>query len=153
MTLKVEGLDELARELRRIDPRLNKELTKAHKEIATKVASKAAGKVSRLGVPRAGAAAAGIRPRAGQQKATVALLGSNPWVRAVVMGAEQHWVFGRPVLAEGMSRRVFRPWIGADWTPESGLYGVSPAIASSMPNIIDTYADHIMKALSKAFPD
>ena len=153
MTLKVEGLDELARELRRIDPRLNKELQKAHKEISTRVAEKASGKVGGLGVPRAGAAAAGIKPRAGQQKATVALLGSNPWVRSVVMGTNVHWVFGRSILAENMSRRVFRPWIGADWTPESGLYGVSPVIAAAMPNIIDTYADHIMAALSKAFPD
>lgn len=153
MQIQVKGLDELARELRRVDPRLVKQLTKAHKEISTKVAGKAQSKVSGLPVPRGGQAAAGIKPRAGQKKATIALLGSNPVVRAAVMGTEVHWVFGRPVRAGSMMRRVWQPWVGNDWTAEEGLYGVSPAIAEAIPGILDTYADHIEAALDAAFPD
>jgi len=151
--IEVEGLDELAKELRRIDPRLNKELQKAHKEIAADVAEKASRRVAGLAGPRSSAAAGGIRPRAGQKKATVALLGSNPYVRAAVMGAEVHWVFGRPIRQESMMRRVWKPWVGNDWTAEEGLYGVSPAITAAIPGILETYADRIMVALSKAFPD
>lgn len=153
MQIRVEGLDELARELRRIDPRLTKQLQKAHKEISTKVAGKASTKVAGLGGPKSGAAAAGVRPRAGQKKATLVLLGSNPYVRAAVMGSNIHWVFGRPVPAESMRRRVWKPWVGNDWTAEDGLYGVSPAIREAMPNILDTYADSITDALKAAFPN
>lgn len=150
--IEVDGLDELAKELRRIDPRLSKELTKAHKEISVRVTAKAAARVGGLGV-QSSAAAGGVRARAGQKYGAVALLGSNRFVRAVTMGTKVHWVFGRPVPAEGMARRVFRPWVGTGWTPEEGLYGVSPAIKAALPGVVETYADRIMEALKPAFPD
>lgn len=152
MQVEVHGLDELHKAARRFDPRLGKELQKAHKEIATGVAGKVADKVGGLPTPQSGRAAAGVKPRAGQKKATIALLGSNPIVRAAAMGAEVHWVFGRPFRQESMLRRVWQPWVGNDWSAEDGLYGVSPAITEAIPNILDTYADRIMAALGEMFP-
>jgi hypothetical protein len=150
--LRVEGLAELARELRRIDPRIAKELQRGHKEVSTEISGKAKSKVSAL-TDASGRGAAGIRPRATAAKATIALLGSNPFVRAAVMGANTHWVFGRPVPAASMRRRVWQPWVGNDWTPEEGLYGVSPAIREAIPSILETYADRVMAALAVAFPE
>lgn len=153
MQIQFSDLEDFTKEMRRVDPRLNKELQKAHKQISVEVSAKAARRVAGLHGPRSGMAAAGVRPRAGQKHAAVALLGSNKYVRAAVMGANIHWVFGRPIPASSMRRRVWPQWIGDDWTPESGLYGVSPAIAEAIPNIVDTYGDRILAALSNAFPD
>ena len=87
------------------------------------------------------------------KKATIALLGSNAFVRAAVMGANTHWVFGRPMSASDMSRRVWQPWIGNDWTPEEGLLGISPVIKTAIPSILETYGDRVMDALAGAFPE
>jgi len=151
--IEVEGLDEFARAMRRVDPRIGKALQKAHKEIAKKVSGKVEGAVGGLGSPQSGAAARGVRPRAGQKEATIALLGSNKFIRAAVMGTQTHWVFGRPVSAASMMRRVWQPWVGNSWTAEEGLYGVSPAITAAIPSVVETYSDAIDQALSEAFPD
>lgn len=153
MQVEVKGLDEFAKELRRIDPRLAKALSKGHKEIASDVAAKAQRKVTGLRSPRSGRAATGVRARATAKNATIVLLGSNPVVRAAVMGAEVHWVFGRPIRQSSMLRRVWQPWVGNDWTAEEGLYGVSPAIREAIPGVIETYAERISEALAAAFPD
>jgi hypothetical protein len=150
--IEAPGLKELARDLRRIDPRISKEMSRAHKEVSTDVARKAAAKVTAI-TDASGRGAAGIRPRATANKAPIALLGSNPFVRAAVMGANTHWVFGHPTPQESMRRRVWQPWVGNDWEPESGLYGVSPAIAEAIPSVLDTYADRMMDALAQAFPE
>jgi hypothetical protein len=151
--IEVEGLDEFARAMRRVDPRIGKALQKAHKEIAGKVAGKVAGGVDRLGTPRASAAAMGVRARAGQKDASIALLGSNKFIRATTMGTRVHHVFGRPIPVARMARPVFQPWVGTDWSAEEGLYGVSPAIRASIPTVADTYAEAIDEALTEAFPD
>jgi hypothetical protein len=151
MPVTVSGLDELSRELRKVDPRLNKQLQRANKDISTDLANKSQAAVSGL-TDAGGRGARGIRPRAGAKKATIALLGSNAFVRAAVFGAEVHWVFGRPMAAADMSRRAWQPWIGDDWTPEEGLYGISPVIKSAIPDILDTYGDRVMDALAGAFP-
>lgn len=154
LAIRVRGLDELARELRRIEPQLAKELQKAHKQVATEVAGKASSAVAGLsGSGPYARAAAGIRPRAKANAASIVLLASNAYVRAAVFGTNVHWVFGRPVPARSMARRVWDRWVGGDWSAEDDLYGVSPAIREAMPNVIDTYADRIAAALSKAFPD
>jgi hypothetical protein len=151
--IEVEGLDEFAKAMRRVDPRIGKALQKAHKEISKKVSAKVESAVGGLGTPRSGDAARGVRPRAGQREAVVALLGSNKFIRSAVMGTQVHWVFGRPVRADSMLRRVWQPWVGNDWTAEDGLYGVSPAISAAIPTVVETYADAIDQALSEAFPD
>lgn len=150
--IEAPGLKELARDLKRIEPRIGKEMSRAHKEVSTDVANAAQRNVSGI-TDAGGRGAAGIRPRATPSKASIALLGSNPFTFASVFGTEVHWVFGNPIPASQMSRRVWQPWIGSNWTPEEGLYGVSPAIVDAIPKVLDTYSERMMAALSTAFPE
>lgn len=150
--VRVTGLKEMASALRRIDPALAKQLSRAHKEISTDISERARSNVSGI-TDAGGRGAAGIRPRATTTKASIALLGSNPFVRAAVFGAKTHHVFGRPMPAVEMARPVWQPWIGKDWDVETDLYGVSPALVEMMPRILETYADRVMDALDGAFPN
>lgn len=152
VAIEAPGLKEIARDARRFDARLGKEMSRANKEISTFVAEKSQRGLAPLR-DAGGRGAAGIRPRATPSKATIALLGSNPFVRAAAMGAELHWVFGRPIPQSAMQRRVWQPWIGNDWTPEEGLYGISPAISSAIPDVLETYADRLLEALSVVYPE
>lgn len=148
--IEAPGLKELARDLKRIDPRLGKAMSRANKKVSTDVANAAQSNVANLR-DAGGRGAAGIKPRATPSSAVIALLGSNPFTFAAVFGTELHYVFGNPIPASQMSRRVWLPWIGSNWTPEEGLYGVSPAIVSTMPKVLETYADAMVEALSQAF--
>jgi hypothetical protein len=142
-------LDELRRELRRIDPRLAKTLQVANKRVSEKVVSKAGPAVQGLSSPGGARAQSGIRARASQSKATVVLLGSNPTIRASVFGTLSHKVFGRNVSGHG----PWQPWLGQSWPPED-LYGLGPAITETVDGFaLDEYADAFMDALRFAFPD
>ena len=91
----------------------------------------------------------GITARATAKSASIALLGSNPTIRANVFGTLSHKVFGRHVLGRG----PWRAWIGNTWTPEQ-LYGIGPALTTVADGFaLDEYADALMDALKEAFPD
>jgi hypothetical protein len=145
----IRGLDELRRELRRIDPRLAKTLQVANKRVSERVVSKARPAIQGLRSPGGSRAQSGLRARASQTKATVVLLGSNPTIRANVFGTLSHKVFGRNVSGHG----PFLPWLGDSWQPEQ-LYGLGPALTEVVDGFaLDEYADSWMNALSAAFPD
>lgn len=154
MAVRVESPDlkRLANDLQGIGPRVDREINRAHQKVATDIANAAARNVQGL-TDAGGRGAAGIKGVATQNKASIHLLGSNQFVRAAVFGTELHWVYGNPIPASQMSRRVWRPWIGANWEPEEGLYGVSPAIKSRMDQTVETYSDGMMQALAHAFPE
>lgn len=133
--LQVKGLAAFRRDLRRIDPRMSKALQVAHKRIAEGRAAEAKGVMSSARGP-GGRASKGVRPRARQRSASIALLGSNKFVRAMEFGTRFHFLFGNQIRADAMRRRVFPPWVGnqfagGDWV--DGLHGgfghfVHPAI-------------------------
>lgn len=152
--LRVESPDlkALANDLQRIGPRVDREINRAHTQVSTDVANAASRNVR--GIPDAsGRGAAGIRGVSSRNKASIHLLGSNEFVRAAVFGTELHYVFGNPIPASAMVRRVWQPWVGSNWTPEEGLYGVSPAIRERMDKTLETYSDAMMAALAQAFPE
>jgi hypothetical protein len=145
----VRGLDELRRELRRIDPRLAKTLQVANKKVSEKVVSAGAPRIAGLSSPGGTKAMSGLRPRASQSKATVVLLGSNPTIRANVFGTLSHKVFGRNVPGRG----PWLAWLGNSWHPED-LYGLGPALTEVADGFaLDEYADAWLDALAAAFPD
>jgi hypothetical protein len=149
MTVQVKGLSELARELRRIDPRLAKALTKANKKVSEKVKAEAGPRIQGLPGPGGSKAVSGISARATATKATVVLLGSNPTIRANVFGTLSHMVWGH----RKSGSRPFLPWLGQRWDPEE-LYGVGPALTQVVDGFaLDEYADAYMEALRAAFPD
>lgn len=162
----------LIRDLRRVDKALPKVIQQANKALAEDVAAIARSNLSSLpgsssGQVR-GRATDGIRARAGQQRASIALLGSNPYVRAFEFGTAYHFIpnrrgSGRKIPAAAMVRRVFPPWIGnqfsgGEW--KDGLHGksghlVAPAVQRGIDtgNFSETYADYIDRAFALAFPE
>lgn len=151
----VKGLDDFRRDLRRVDPRLAKSLQVANKKIATKAVSKVKPAASALSSPGSHRIAGGITPRATQRSAKIAFsqaARSKPLL-ASILGANWHPVFGRLVKADSMSRRLWKPHLGTDWTP-SDLYGVGPVFRNLADTfVLEEYADAIEKALSEAFPE
>ena len=149
MPVVVKGLDEFRRELRRADKRMPKAFQKANKKVSERVVSRGKPAVRGLSSPGGSIAVGGIRPRARQNRATIAFLGSNPTIRATIFGTRSHMVFGRRISGSG----PWRPWIGTTWTPEQ-LYGIGPVIKQTVDRFaLDEYLGAVLDALGPAFPD
>lgn len=148
----VEGLEELRAQLRSIDPKLTREITKAHAKVGKLVEAEARQEMSGLPIGKAEEAAQGIRARANQTSVSLALLGANLFVRGAEFGAIIHKVFGRSVLAASMRRRVYQPWAG---NADDAGYALFPTLRTftASPRFEDVYLDAITDAAAKAFPD
>lgn len=149
MKVKVRGLDEFRRELKRIDRALGKELRQVHLKVAGLVSGRA-----RAAAP--GRTGQAIRPRATQKSAFVQV-GSRPGhAIGTFMGAKRRfgwYAAGRYRTSEG---RQFEPWIGNQWDPGDGAggpYHIGPAIDGSIDEVIELYGDEIEELAAKAFPD
>lgn len=148
LTVRVKGLDDFRRELRRADKRMGKAFGKANKKIGEKVVAK--GRPSVVGLPSPGGSVsvAGIKASAKQSKAVIRLTNRKA-LFANVFGTRSHMVFGRPVPGSG----PFRPWLGQSWKPEE-LYGIGPAIKTVADDFaLDEYLGAVLDALGPAFPD
>lgn len=165
--LVVHGLDAFLRELRKVDPTLAKASQKALKNVSTQVAARGKSTMSRF--HKGAEAAAGVRPRARQKSASIALLGSNKFVRAAEFGTRYHFLpwgrgrsGGRKLTAGVRMRRVFPPWVGnqfdgGDWI--DGLHGrqghaVQPAIQRWIDSggALDTLEEMYERAFRDAYP-
>lgn len=148
MTVRVKGLDEFRRELRKVDKNFGKAFGVANKKVGDKVVSAGRPAVKNLPSPGGSVAQEGLRSSAKQTKAVIRLLGSNPTLHATVFGTKSHMVFGRRVDGPG----PWKPWIGNSWQPED-LYGLGPAISQVMDGFaLDEYMDAVMDAIGPAFP-
>lgn len=149
--MTVSGLRELQAELKKVDVKLPRELTKAHRDAAQMILDPAEREMASQPIPRADQAAAGLRVRAAQRSIAIALLASNPIVRAGEFGTNVHTVFGRRVLAASMKRRVFRPWLGSG--DEAG-YALYPTIRRVVPTpqFQDAYLEALDRVYAAAFP-
>lgn len=149
LAVTIRGLDELRRELRRIDPRLAKTLQVANKRVAERVVQQARPAIQALPSPGGTKAQSGLRPRATQKSAKVVMLASNKTLHANVFGTLSHTVFGKVTPGHG----PWLPWLGKSWHPEE-LYGLGPALREVADGFaLDEYADAWMDALAAAFPD
>lgn len=150
--VSISGLRELQTALKQVDNKLGRELTKAHKDAGQVILEPAKEAMSSSPVPKAAAAAEGLRIRAQQRSIGIALLGANPFVRAHEFGAEVHQVFGRPVLARNMRRRVFLPWLGND---EDAGYALYPTIRQKLPTaeFAEAYYNAMDRVYRTAFPE
>ncbi len=68
-------------------------------------------------------------------------------------------MFGRPVLARTMRRRVFAPWTGNQWLPGEGpSRGVGTAVNPTIREEVESgrvpgmFLDAVEEAFSEAFP-
>ena len=114
--VQVEGLADLARELKRIDPALNKQLRLVNKTVSDKVVTAGRPAIQGLPSPGGSVATAGLTARATPTQATVVLAGRNRTIRANVFGAQSHWVWGHKKSGRG----PWQPWLGkSDGNPKS----------------------------------
>ena len=149
MAVRIKGLDEFRRELKRVDKRMGKAFGQANKKIGEKVVAQGGPAIRGLSSPGGSRAQSGLKASARQNAAVVQLVGSNPTIRANVFGTLSHQVFGRNIPGSG----PWKPWIGNSWTPED-LYGIGPVIRDVADDFaLDEYLDAVMDAIRPAFPD
>jgi hypothetical protein len=140
----IRGLREFQAGLRQVDPRLTVALRRAHKTIAEDVASQSRRQASSLGggfvrLTRSGV----IGSRASNRSASVALnSGRVPDAFGHEFGA---WAY-----------KQFRGWRGNAWNQDADDgpgYVIHPTIRRLRPRIADEYADRVLSAFAKAFPE
>lgn len=131
MTARVDGLNDLRRELKAIDNQWPKELQKANKAIARKVADRSKSTASSLG-STAAKAASSIAALAGQGRAQVRL--------AKKFGGEFGAAFGSNRLKQ------FPPH-------KRGGYFIWPDVADLRDEIADEYLRMVDDLTRRAFPD
>lgn len=141
--VKVEGLKDFQRELRSIDTKLPRELTKANKNAAELVASRARHKAASQGGV-ASKTAPSIKAAAEQRRSKVNIGGlAFPFALGAEFGSKQylqfkHWRGNRH--DEGME-----PGSGVGWF----LY---PTIRETRDEYIEIYTRSINEVMRKAFP-
>lgn len=145
--VKVDGLDDFRRDLRRVDD--DEAMTKANKRVADllEARTKAA---SPPHVARA------ISGSGGRLAAELVVGPSPPHALVGVMGAKRRtgW-YSLPPYRESTGRQ-FPPWVGTSWDPgERGgaPYHLGPVINASVDDVADIYADEFEQAARRAFPD
>jgi len=143
--VRVRGLDDFRRELRRMDRQYGKELGDINLKVAEFVIDKANQKGRRLGgvhahVVRNNAFRASRR----QKAATVNVGGAGG--KAPTLGAE----FG------AKQYRQFPEWLGNQWSPDGSAnvgYMLHPAIRENVDEWLDMYWDELNRLARRAFPD
>ena len=131
----VEGLDELRRELRKLDDAgLTDQLKDANKKVADLVVARAQGRAS-TGMER---------------KAAGSLRSSRQAARAQVVGGSVKVPFFGGAEFGSLRYRQFKAWTGSN--SQSG-YFLYPAIREATDDIVELYGDEVMKISAKAFPE
>lgn len=149
--VKVDGLDQFRREIKRVDRELGKDLRRIHVKVAELVADKAkAASPDRE--------AQGIKGRGTQKAALVRVSATarNPRVLGVFMGMRRRSGWYANIRYRQSRARQFDPWVGSQWDPgERGgePYFIGDAINSSVDDVIELYGDEIMDLAARAFPD
>lgn len=147
----VQGLDELRRELRRLDDEtIINELKDTNQAVARDVVGWAQQRAGSLG-PMERRAAASMTASRAQKGAQVRLGGARaPFAAGAEFGAYR----GRQrVLAGGRTVtgwNQFNPWRGNGADAGYFLY---PAIRAHTAELVETYAEAIDRIVAKAFPD
>lgn len=145
--IKVTGLDDLRRDLRKVDD--DEAMRKANKRVADllEARTKAA---SPSHVARA------ISGSSGRLAAELVVGPSPPHALVGVMGAKRRTGWYAMRMYRESTGRQFPPWVGIAWDPgerAGAPYHLGPVINASVDDIADIYADEFEQAASRAFPD
>jgi hypothetical protein len=147
--VKVAGLRELRKELRKLDDSgLTDELRQANIDVAEMVVRSAQGKASTRQQRKA---AGTLRP--GKQAGRAVVIGGNaevPWFGGAEFGAAQGQRRVGPSGRTFVGFNQFEPWRG---NGSDAGYFLYPAIRDDTPQIIETYGDALDRITRKAFPD
>lgn len=148
--VNVEGLDELRREIRKLDEQgLTDQLKDANYEVASLVVDAAQARASSLG-PMQVRAAESLKP--GRQAARAVVSGGGarvPFFGGAEFGSRRDQ---ERVTVRGSVKgwNQFDPWRGSG---QGAGYFLYPSIRDRTPEIIDRYGDAIEKITHRAFPD
>lgn len=139
----VRGLKEFRALLKQADGQWPKELAKAHREIARKVAGTAQAN-AQDGEPV-------------QRKAAPAIKGSGTQSGAAIrVSGGAKYPFADGAFWGALAFPQFPEWVGNTWdagVASEGPYAINPAIASEIPDILATYDQMVADLFDRAFPD
>ena len=151
--LVVDGLADSIRGLRKAKSDLPKVIAKTTRDQAKKLLLPVARGNWKSQPIQSHRAARAITVSATATGAAIRLrVSAVPSAAAVEFGTHIHFVFGRPVSASQMKRRVFKPWRGNQFTVTRGSstgYVVQDAIRDTLPKVEATYHDEIEDAIAK----
>lgn len=151
MAVEVQGFAEFRRLLKAVDPQWAKELSKANRVVAKRVALKARSYANAYG-PMQRASSGAIKWSGTQAAASVKVADTtrNPFALPAFWGAKKRtgWNAGnvRPNLPE---------WVGNGWdygVHGQGPYAINDAVADAIPEVLDDYMAMLDELFSKAFP-
>lgn len=144
--LNVEGLDDLRRELQRLD--LADDLKQANHEVGRLVVRRGQGKAF---TPLQQKAAASLKSAKQARKAVVSGGGARAqFFGGAEFGAGQDQPRVGPSGRRFLGYNQFQPWRGSGRNAGYFLY---PAIRDAEQEIVDLYGDELEKITGKAFPD
>jgi hypothetical protein len=145
--IRINGLVDLQRELRKINTELPKKLGDVNKEVADYVVRRSKGRASTPLEHRA----AGTLKAARQQRVALVRLGGakNPEALGAEFGAMQNQE-RRTGRGSVLGWNQFLAWRGSG---TGAGYFLFPTIRQDTPQIIDKYAELIDKMCKAAFPD
>ena len=152
--LAIDGLAESIKGLKRVDAEIPKLIVKITRESAKNpVAARARKKWAAQNI-QPGKANKAITASGTTQGAAINLRASAvPTAAAVEFGTHIHFVFGRPIPARELTRRVFQPWKGNAFTVAPGSstgYVVQDAIRETLPIVERRWLNEVIEAIDKA---
>lgn len=149
-SISVEGLDDLRKELRKLDDAgLTFELKQANFDVAELVVRNAQSRAAGLGRME-GKAAASLKPSRALARAQVSGGGSSaPFFGGAEFGAGQNQV-RNTVRGPVKGWNQFVPWTGSN--SGSGRF-LFPTIRDDTAKIVEMYRDALDKITKRAFPD
>lgn len=156
--IRVVGLDQFARDLRRVDKDAAKELARAYRLIARDVRERARAK-ARQQSKAYKEAASGIQSKASARDAKIRITGRRyPFIFGHEFGAYQNLDrtirYGDKGIRTVKGWNQFPPWRGNRYVNASNTgYAVFPTIRERTPFLVDEVERAMDKALAAAFPN
>lgn len=152
--VRIRGLQEFRRELRKANGSLSNEMRTIHRRVSDLVARRA--QASMAGGGRQASAAAGaIKARATNRSATIDTVAKPPFALGVIWGQRRRSGWYAAKRYEGSSGRQFPKWVGNQWDPGDfggKPYHVGDAINDSLDEIDEIYLEGIDELTRRAFP-
>ncbi len=155
----VVGLDEFRKALKEMGPEWPKMLLQVHKDVSERGAEWSRWELASSGTRQQKMAIDAIRGKATEKEARIGVTASQrvPWALAAVWGAYRKtgW-YADPLKYKQSTARQFSPWVGNSWdvaVAGEGPYGINPALAAHLPDILEFYEQGLDRITAQAFPE
>lgn len=155
----VAGLDEFRAALKAMGPEWPRMLLEVHKQVSERGAEWSRWELAGSGTRQQQVAIDAIRGKATNTMARIGVTASRrvPFALAAVWGAykKSGW-YADPLKYRQSTASQFSPWVGKSWdvaVAGEGPYGINPALAQHLPDILDFYQQGLDRISAKAFPN